>query len=231
MHMKIGNRIRALRQKRGMTITELAEALESDPGNVSRLERGLQKSFTEEVLNKVAKALSVPVTELFICEDLVNTVQTNSINNHTAREKNVYRVDILDVSASAGAGALSGEVIEIVNSIEYDVDYAKNVFGGRAEGTVTLINVRGDSMEGTINPNDLIFVDNKITSFDGDGIYVFDFNGDLFVKRLQKVKYELRVISDNKAYEAWSITEQEQDLLHIEGKVIASQPQQIRRHG
>ncbi len=230
--MNIGNRVRDLRQKRGMTITELAEAIDSDAGNVSRLETGKQKSFTELALKKIADALSVTVAELFISEKLDNTVNINSeiISNAKGR-KNVYRVDLLDVSASAGAGGNAGDVIEIINSIEYDHEFAKSIFGGRPEGSVALINVHGDSMEGTIGPNDLIFVDHRVNTFDGDGIYVFDFNGDLFVKRLQKVKFELRVISDNKAYEAWSITPDEVGMLHIEGKVIASQPQQIRRHG
>ncbi|NIC29325.1 XRE family transcriptional regulator [Serratia plymuthica] len=230
--MNIGTRIRELRQKRGMTITELAEAIDSDAGNVSRMETGKQKSFTELALKKVADALSVSVSDLFNSDELDNTVYKHSnLLSNNARGKDVYRVDILDVAASAGTGGNPSDVIEIVNSIEYDVDYAKAIFGGRPEGSVTLINVRGDSMEGTINPNDLIFVDNKINNFDGDGIYVFDFNGDFFVKRLQKIKFELRVISDNKAYEPWSITPDEVSMLHIEGKVIASQPQQIRRHG
>ncbi|WP_060441792.1 XRE family transcriptional regulator [Serratia marcescens] len=229
--MNIGNRIRQLRQQRGMTITELAEAIDSDAGNVSRLETGKQKSFTEAALGKVAQALRVSIADLFKTDEMEDTVYnySNSIPVHT-KEKDVYRVDILDVSASAGAGSYTGDVVEIINSIEYDIDYAKAIFGGRPEGSVTLINVRGDSMEGTIDPNDLIFVDNRITSFDGDGIYVFDFNGDFFVKRLQKVKFELRVISDNKAYEAWSISPEEISMLHIEGKVIGSQPQHIRRH-
>ncbi|WP_037378976.1 helix-turn-helix transcriptional regulator [Serratia sp. M24T3] len=229
--MNIGTRIRNLRKSRGMTVTQLAEAIDSDIGNVSRLETGKQKAFTEQALARIAKALSVSVTDLFISEDLVDTGYINSTNLSVTGGKNVYRVDVLDVSASAGDGCVTGEVVEIVSSIEYDVDYAKSIFGARPQGTVTLINVRGDSMEGTINPNDLIFVDNKVNIFDGDGIYVFDFNGDLFVKRLQKVKFELRVISDNKAYEPWSITQEELDMLHIEGKVIGSQPQQIRRHG
>ncbi len=230
--MNIGNRIRDLRQKRGMTITQLAEAIDSDAGNVSRLETGKQKSFTEKTLQKVAEALSVSVADLFISEKLDNTVEIYSeIIPSEPRRKDVYRVDVLDISASAGAGGNAGDIVEIVSSIEYDVDYAKAIFGGRPEGSVTLINVYGDSMEGTINPNDLIFVDKRVTVFDGDGIYVFDFNGDFFVKRLQKVKFELRVISDNKAYEPWSISPDEVGMLHIEGKVIGSQPQNIRRHG
>lgn len=143
----------------------------------------------------------------------------------------MYRIDVLDVSASAGDGAASKDVIEVIRSIEYVPDQARVIFGNRPESSVKLINVRGDSMEGTIEPGDLIFVDVGVSVFDGDGIYVFDFNGDMFVKRLQKVKNQLIVISDNPRYREWTISEEEMHMFHVAGRVMLSQSQQFRRHG
>lgn len=143
----------------------------------------------------------------------------------------MYRIDVLDVSASAGDGSPSKDVVEVIRSIEYVPDQARVIFGNRPETSVKLINVRGDSMEGTIEPGDLIFVDVAVSTFDGDGIYVFDFNGDMFVKRLQKVKREIIVISDNPRYREWSISEEELSMLHVAGRVMLSQSQQFRRHG
>lgn len=229
--MKVGERVRQIRKAKKMTILELANAIGGDVGNVSRLERGLQ-GFSESMLKKVATALSVPVSELFTSDDSVDTVNKYSIESICDKQGgDVYRVDVLDVSASAGNGASSGDVVEVIRSIEYEPEYARTMFGNRPQGSVMLINVRGDSMTGTIEPGDLIFVDIKTRHFDGDGIYVFNFNGDTFVKRLQKVKFELKVISDNKAYETWSVTPDEMDMLHISGKVLVSQSQQIKRHG
>jgi len=229
--VKVGERVRQIRKAKKMTILELANAIGGDVGNVSRLERGLQ-GFSESMLKKVATALSVPVSELFSSDDSVGTVNKYSIESICDKQGgDVYRVDVLDVSASAGNGASSGDVVEVIRSIEYEPEYARTMFGNRPQGSVMLINVRGDSMTGTIEPGDLIFVDIKTRHFDGDGIYVFNFNGDTFVKRLQKVKFELKVISDNKAYETWSVTPDEMDMLHISGKVLVSQSQQIKRHG
>ncbi|MDF9909582.1 UNVERIFIED_ORG: phage repressor protein C with HTH and peptisase S24 domain [Pantoea brenneri] len=143
----------------------------------------------------------------------------------------MYRIDVLDVSASAGDGSPSKDVVEVIRSIEYVPDQARVIFGNRPESSVKLINVRGDSMEGTIEPGDLIFVDVAVSCFDGDGIYVFDYNGDMFVKRLQKVKSELIVISDNPRYREWTISAEEMDMLHVAGRVMLSQSQQYRRHG
>lgn len=229
--MKIGDRIRQIRTARKMTLQQMADTIDSDVGNLSRLERGKQ-GFSEAMLQKIADALSIPVSELFSEEgedDAVHKYSVNSLTN--SRRDNVYRVDVLGVSASAGVGSNSGDVVEVIRSIEYVPEYAKSMFGSRPQGSVMLINVRGDSMTGTLEPGDLIFVDTKVTFFDGDGIYVFNFNGDTFVKRLQKVKFELKVISDNKTYETWALTQEEMNMLHVQGKVLVSQSQQIRKHG
>lgn len=229
--MKIGEKIKQIRKANKMTLSELALRVDSDVGNLSRLERGKQ-GYSEAMVEKIAEALSVPVSELFSSSDANDTVDTYSVGSIIKKGRDdVYRIDVLDVSASAGDGSPSKDVVEVIKSIEYVPDQARVIFGNRPESSVKLINVRGDSMEGTIEPGDLIFVDVAVSNFDGDGIYVFDFNGDMFVKRLQKVKTELIVISDNPRYREWSISEEEMDMLHVAGRVMLSQSQQYRRHG
>ena len=229
--MNVGEKIRLLRKSRKLTLTELALLVESDVGNLSRLERGLQ-GYSDTLLRKIAGALQVPVSELFSSNVEIDTVDTYSVNSlQKERGSNVYRVDVLNVSASAGDGTPSKDVVEVIRSIEYDIEQAKSIFGSMPQKSVKLINVRGDSMQGTIEPGDLIFVDVRVNYFDGDGIYVFDFNGDTFVKRLQKVKNELFVISDNPKYREWAISPEEATMLHVSGRVMLSQSQQFRRHG
>jgi len=229
--MKIGDKIRQIRKANKMTLSELALRVDSDVGNLSRLERGMQ-GYSETLIQKIAEALSVPVSELFSSNDSSDTVEIYSVSSIIKKgRKDVYRIDVLDVSASAGDGSPSKDVVEVIRSIEYVPDQARVIFGNRPESSVKLINVRGDSMEGTIEPGDLIFVDVGVANFDGDGIYVFDFNGDMFVKRLQKVKSQLIVISDNPRYREWTISEEEMHMLHVAGRVMLSQSQQFRRHG
>ncbi len=229
--MKIGDKIRKIRKANKMTLSELALRVDGDVGNLSRLERGIQ-GYSDSLLHKIADALGVPVSELFSSIDTSDTVDSYSIGSIIKKGRNdVYRIDVLDVSASAGAGAASKDVVEVIRSIEYVPEQARVIFGNRSESSVKLINVRGDSMEGTIEPGDLIFVDVGVSVFDGDGIYVFNFNGDMFVKRLQKVKNELIVISDNPRYREWSISEEEMPMFHVAGRVMLSQSQQFRRHG
>lgn len=229
--MKIGDKIRQIRKANKMTLSELALRVDSDVGNLSRLERGMQ-GYSDGLIHKIAEALSVPVSELFSSNDADDTVDSYSVSSIIKKgRRDVYRIDVLDVSASAGDGSPSKDVVEVIRSIEYVPDQARVIFGNRPESSVKLINVRGDSMEGTIEPGDLIFVDVAVSNFDGDGIYVFDFNGDMFVKRLQKVKSELIVISDNPRYREWTISEEEMHMLNVAGRVMLSQSQQFRRHG
>jgi len=225
--MNVGQRIRELRKAKKMTINQLASLTEWDVGNISRLERGMQ-GYSEASLKKIAEALEVPLAELFSFQDTVDTYSINSLSSE--RRRDVYRVDVMDVSASAGNGNSTRDFIEVISSIEYVTEEARNLFGHRPANQVKLINVRGDSMQGTIEPGDLIFVDVGVNHFDGDGIYVFDFSGDLFVKRLQKIKTQLHVLSDNPLYREWQITDEEMDMLHVCGKVLLSQSQQFRRH-
>lgn len=228
--MNVGQRIRELRKAKKMTITQLAALTNADVGNISRLERGMQ-GYSDASLKKIADALEVPLSELFSFQDKKDTVDKYSINSlSTERRSDVYRVDVMDVSASAGNGNSTRDFIEVISSIEYVTEEARNLFGHRPANQVKLINVRGDSMQGTIEPGDLIFVDVGVNHFDGDGIYVFDFSGDLFVKRLQKIKSQLHVLSDNPLYREWQITDEEMDMLHVCGKVLLSQSQQFRRH-
>jgi len=216
-----------------MKIAELAEAVGVDAANISRLETGKQKQFSEQTLNRLAQALGVKVTDLFTSMENESTVCINSKTDSSARKDiDVYRVEVLDVSASAGSGHIQGsDVIDVIHAIEYSNDQAVIMFGGRTSTGVKVINVRGDSMASTIEPGDLIFVDVNINEFDGDGIYVFGFDGKVYVKRLQMIPDQLLVISDNPKYREWNITKDNEHRFHIFGKVLISQSQAYKRHG
>lgn len=229
--MNIGNRIRELRTAKGLKIADLAEAVGVDGANISRVETGKQKSFTEQSLSKYAEALGVSVAELFTPNENGTTVCKNSGYMPHIGDDSVFRVEILDVSASAGGGFIQGsDVIDVIRSIEYNNERALSMFGGRTADQVKVINVRGDSMAETIEPGDLIFVDISIHEFDGDGIYVFGFDDKIYVKRLQMIPDQLLVISDNPKYREWSIDKSNEHRFYVFGKVMISQSQSFKRH-
>lgn len=144
----------------------------------------------------------------------------------------IFRIDVLDLSVSAGDGAVNNEFVEVLRSVEYSVDDARQMFNGRKAEQIRIINVRGDSMSGTIEPGDLLFVDISVQKFDGDGIYAFLYDETAHVKRLQMMKDKLLVISDNKTYAPWDpIERDEMNRVFVFGKIIGSMPQTYRKHG
>ncbi|MEC5321497.1 S24 family peptidase [Brenneria populi subsp. brevivirga] len=149
--------------------------------------------------------------------------QTPHIEARYNTRGNFYRVEVLDAEASAGNGRIvSSDVDMTVNSIVYDNDKALEIFGHRPADTIKVITVVGDSMSGTIETGDYIFIDVAKDYFDGDGIYVFSFKGALLVKRLQFTADGLLVRSDNSKYADWLITDNNEQHLKIVGRVIYS---------
>lgn len=63
--MKIGAVIREIRQAKGLTLEEVAYAAGTDGGNLSRIERGLQRCV-HEVLEGIASGLGMTVAELYL---------------------------------------------------------------------------------------------------------------------------------------------------------------------
>lgn len=63
--MKIGQVIRKVRIEKGTTLEDVALKAGTDPANLSRVERDKQQ-LTPETLEKVAEALEVPVSSLYL---------------------------------------------------------------------------------------------------------------------------------------------------------------------
>lgn len=85
-----------------------------------------------------------------------------------------------------------------------------------------LITGHGDSMSDTYEDGAALFVDVGVQEFSADGIYIFNLEGDIFIKRLQKLpKGRVMVISDNRAkYEPFFI--ERGDQFHVIGKIVGS---------
>ena len=61
---KLGQMLKAVRQKQGLTTDELAKKARLTNGYISLLETGKRKNPSLAVLNRLAKSLRVPVAEL-----------------------------------------------------------------------------------------------------------------------------------------------------------------------
>ena len=218
------NIIKKRMQDIGETQESLAEKLSVTQGSIAHWLSGRRKPDTD-VIASILKA--VGIKEITINAD--GSAAENKTQNKN--NKNNFQIEILDITASAGAGYLNSDVKEVIKLIEYDSEQAKILFKGIDANNLKVINISGDSMQGTFESGDSIYVDVSKKEFNGDGIYVFTFGKSLYVKRLQIIKDKLIVISDNKKYKEWDISEDEIDQLYIHGKVMLSQSMLLRKHG
>lgn len=140
---------------------------------------------------------------------------------------NTVRIDILDVEASAGNGAYLSPTEQGLLSQEFDLTFFRQQFGRADAKHLKLITVKGDSMAPTLESGDLLYVDISENYFAADGLYVFTFDGQTFVKRLQKVGKEMLVISDNPTYKEWTFTQGDDVFIH--GRVVFSMPMKWRK--
>ena len=140
---------------------------------------------------------------------------------------NTVRIDILDVEASAGNGAYLSPTEPGLLSQEFDLTFFRQQFGRADAKHLKLITVKGDSMAPTLESGDLLYVDISENYFAADGLYVFTFDGQTFIKRLQKVGKEMLVISDNPTYKEWTFTQDDDVFIH--GRVVFSMPMKWRK--
>ena len=133
----------------------------------------------------------------------------------------VYRVDVLDLTVSAGPGTyMLSEHVDVLYAIEFTNSHARDLFGNRSPEDVKVMTVSGDSMAPALASGDRLFVDTSVRHFATDGIYCFVFGKTFYVKRLQMQGMRLAVLSDNPAYETWYIEEKNQDQLYVMGKAL-----------
>ncbi|WP_456273080.1 helix-turn-helix domain-containing protein [Bacillus sp. AK031] len=64
----VGEKIKLLRERKGITINELAFTADISKSYISSIERGLQKNPSINVLEKIAHALGVPLDMIILDE-------------------------------------------------------------------------------------------------------------------------------------------------------------------
>lgn len=83
------------------------------------------------------------------------------------------------------------------------------------KGDLRALRVRGDSMEPTLRPGDIVVCDQN--GWQGDGVYVIRDQDSAYVKRVRRIREGLEVISDNVAYKPWQCPSEE---LVLVGRVV-----------
>lgn len=208
------SKLKALRERVGLTIRAMAEELSMSPSSYIHYENIYKKQyFDREMVEKLVKPLTsrgVSRSEVLALAgfgpgdgssfQVLSEAETISrVESGEAAPPNRSLVSVFDLAASAGHGALTGEYEAIAYSLAFPPDYLRRVT--RADpGNLAIISVKGDSMTPTLNDDDIVMVDTSKTSLGYDGLFVLRFDDALHVKRVSRSRPGfVTIISDNRA--------------------------------
>lgn len=123
-----------------------------------------------------------------------------------------------DLAASAGGGAVI-DAENVKETIAFRTDWLREE--GLDPKQLNVISVMGDSMEPSLYNGDIILIDRRDGPPRSGCVYVINYDGDLLVKRLQRLlNGGFKIISDNPRYEPETIPAEQMEQVRIIGRVV-----------
>lgn len=231
----LSSRLNALMTEQGISQAELARKIGIKQPSVYKILSG--QTHNPKNILEMAAVLGVNAHWLKTGEGsreiaggglAVNDPQAVYSADYAAEADNEHciRVDLLDFEAAAHtSGIINLDYPDVVLSIFFTPEGLMQTIGrGKADG-IKLFKVPTDSLAPTINPNDLVFVDTLANRYTTEGIYVFNLDGETYIKRLQRIPGgTIRALSDNPLYPPFEITAELFDNAEIIGKFLAVLP-------
>ena len=203
--MKIGTKIRALRKQKGLTILQLATAIDSDVGNISRLERNIQ-GYSESTLTKIAAALGVTVADLF---------------SDTTTQQQDDNVEFV--------GFVPNGMVKVVGEAFLGIDAAVDMIEA-LEGWVQIysddkdayaLKVKGDSMWPRIQSGEYVVVEPNTVVRSGDEVFVRTVEGKNMVKILNKTRDgSYQFTSVNNTHPPITVDPREVEKMHYVAAIV-----------
>lgn len=200
-----GSRLRILRENAGLNRSNASKMINVSHSTLQAWEEGSGRMPNASNIHALAQAYKVNVQEFFSLDsntEIKGKVVYDTVGNPVDIEEFVF-IPRYNVQASAGHGA-DVSMENIMHPMAFRKYWIDNILGICAKSLI-VIGVKGDSMEGEINNGDIILI-NKEDNTLLNGIYVIRIEGDLIVKRIQRLPGGIiKVISANKEYESFEI--------------------------
>ena len=227
--MTIGNTIRKLRKAKGLTLNQLATLVESDVGNLSRLERG-QQGYTDATINKIAAALNVPVAALFTEDDAHREAMLKldwiPIKVVDDDDPSMVRIPKVKLRLSAGINGFEAEP-ERFDGSTTSVPANWMERNGLTKDNLIAIRVRGESMEPSLYEDDLVVINIADKKPVDGSVYAINYEGEPVVKRLSRDAGRWWLTSDNPDQRKYHRKVCEGDACIIIGRVVRKESDRI----
>lgn len=192
--MALGNRIRYYREKAGLTLEQLSDRSGVDVGTISALEN--RDSSRSKFASPIARGLGMTVEML---EDETQDLDVRALLavpasygqppigipalNKEPPPAGYVRLQHLSPKPSMGHGAVLTEPVHVVQHLDVLESWVMQKVGSTDYSRIKILTGCGQSMQPTIQDQDLVFVDTAQRFIDMPGIYVLDVCGRLLLKR------------------------------------------------
>lgn len=199
-----GENLKKHRLRLGLSRSAAAELLQISPSTLQAWEEDSARLPNAWDIQRIMDVYKINVEDLYSGE--VSAIKLSTLQDANGNYVDVDQFAFIpryNVRAAAGHGAaISNE--NIMHHLAFRKYWIDNELCASAKDLV-VISVAGDSMEGEIDNGDIILINTADKELN-NGIYVVRIDGDLLVKRIQKlVGGIIKVISANDAYESFSI--------------------------
>lgn len=220
----LGKRIKAKRESKGLSQTQLATKAGVSQGAISQLENGTSENSKH--LPKIAQALGTTTEQLTssrydiedILSDYVMAGGSNSGQTPVAGE--YVEIPQYDVSGSCGDGAMVGDVT-VKGGLVFKKGWLESL--GVQPANLATIYAQGDSMSPTIEDGQVLLVDTSEIVPRSSKIYLVCIDEQLYIKRLINIFDGWLMRSDNQdkhRYPDINLSPERMVNIDIQGRII-----------
>ena len=213
--MEIGQKIKTLREEKGMTLEELGNKVGVGKSTVKKWETGMIANMRRDKIAKVASALETSPAYLMGWDQNDLTTSGVDSSNENITDSNHSKAVTIKVLGRVAAGIPFEAVENIIDTEEISEEMAKT-------GEFFGLKIHGDSMEPKFSEGDVVIVRKQEDAESGD-IIIATVNGtDATCKRLRKYRDGIELVSTNPSYEPmfFSAEEIEKKPVRIIGRVV-----------
>lgn len=202
--MTVGERIRDLREKRGISQVAFADAIDVTKQTLYKYEKGIVTNIPSDKIEATAKYFGVSPAYLMGWEE------SDIASYPNARPITTRRLPVLSAVAC-------GEPIMMQEEKEFYVDVTTDIHAD------FILIAKGDSMIGArIHDGDLVFIHSQPEVENGE-IAAVAIDDDATLKRFYKYRELIVLRSENPAYKEMEFRPEDGHVIRVLGKAVAFQ--------